>query len=129
MTAKQIWKSAQEDKFIFVLHESEFLVNAYGIVLADPMLKHLCGYLNLDKEKWLQVSDSVRESEGITFEGIESTRLSIPVDFNRVVPITIWPFWIGIDHMNDKRFITPNDVAEELLHVLYVVEEKCHHPF
>jgi len=122
MNAIQIWKSEHQGKYIYALHDSEHSVTAYGIVLADPGFKHLCGYLNLDKDKWQQVSDSIREPDDITFEGIESTRLSIPVDFNRAVPITIWPYWIGIDHMLDQRLITPNDVAEELCIVLNHVE-------
>ena len=125
MTARQIWKSAHDEKFIFVLYDSEYGVTAYGIVLADPMYKHLVGYLNLDKDKWLEVADKVRDADDISFEGIESTRLSIPVDFNKTVPITIWHYWIGIDHMEDKRLITPQDVAEELLIILNHVEKEC----
>lgn len=112
----------QDDKFIYVLHDAEHGVTAYGIILADPQFKHLCGYLNLDKDAWLEVADEIREKDDISFEGIESTRLSIPTEFNRSVPITIWPYWIGIDHMDDKRFITPNDVAEELVIILNHVQ-------
>lgn len=128
MTTRQIWASAYNEKFIYVLYDSEHLVTAYGVVLADPNFKHLCGYLNLDKDKWNQVSDSIRDADGISFEGIESTKLNIPVEFHRVIPITVWHYWIGIDHMEDKRLITPNDVAEELLHILNHVE-KLWQPF
>lgn len=125
MSTKQIWKSAYDDKFIYVLYDSEHMTTAYGVVLANPGFQHLVGYLNLDKDKWLEVAEQVREADAISFEGLESTRLSIPTEFSRVVPITIWQYWIGIDHMEDKRLITPNDVAEELCQILNHVESRC----
>lgn len=117
---QQLSDDDQQERGLFLIENTDRQWIRYGLVIRGYGVTHTCGYLNLPKMDWLRVAGDVRRHSGISFEGIESDAISVPVKFMQSVPVEVCDYWIGIDYMGRKTPV-PATVAEELKHILFQV--------
>lgn len=94
--------SETTEKHSYILNDPIRGINRYGLLIygPHPTINHLTCYLNLPVADWRLIDDSIRLDMDITFESIESGRVSLPSRAEREIPIPLSDFWIGFDYLN-----------------------------
>lgn len=122
----KIFESSEKDRFIYLIPVEKLNDAFYAIILQHPALKHWCGYLNLSRSVWNKITsenEHFRDDECITFEGIDSVNLTIPVELNRSIPIIIRNYWIGIDYMGRQEQPGHPEILSRLEEILTKIED------
>jgi hypothetical protein len=88
---------------LYILTDSKSNIIRYALLIFGPPneCNHMTAYLNLPKSEWLQVDDRLRGPMNVTFEGVESQRVSVKNKVDKIVPVALHNFWIGIDWMGN----------------------------
>lgn len=101
---------------LYILTDTTTNIMRYALLVFGPdnEVKHMTAYLNLPKEEWLQVSDQMVGPWSVTFEGVESQRVSVKNKVDKLIPVTLHSFWIGIDWMGFDREISWEDAIDRV---------------
>jgi len=122
----KIFEDADKDRFIYLIPIEKLNDAFYAIILRHPGSKHWCGYLNLSRTVWNKITsedEAFRWREEITFEGIDSVNLAIPIDLNRNIPIIIRNYWVGIDYMGRQDQPGHPEILSRLEEILIKIED------
>lgn len=122
----KIFESVDKDRFIYLIPVEKLNDAFYAIILQHPGSKHWCGYLNLSRSVWNKITsenEDFRWREDITFEGIDSVNLTIPVELNRSIPIIVRNYWIGIDYMGRNEQPGHPEILARLETILNLIED------
>lgn len=112
-TATLAHRSETSERVVYLLQDRVHNVLRYGVINKHQTIRrrwHYVGYVNVERKFWNAVRDEIIGRYPITFEGIESDMLQVPIRLLKTVPADVEDYWIGIDYM-DRTQPTEEEVA------------------